>query len=79
MFYKKSAAALPPRSCGYPYKLCLLDDGDAGQLLALEVLERSAAAGGDVGHLVAQAHLLDLSLIHICCTSASRTDTRCRG
>ena len=48
-----------------PEKLCVLDDGDAGQLLALQILQRSAAAGGDVGHLVAQTHLL-----HSCCAVA---------
>ena len=41
--------------------LRVLDNGNAGQFLALEVLERSTAASGDVGHLVAQAHLLDSS------------------
>src|SRR5438067_13581471 len=33
--------------------------GDAGQFLALEEFEGGAAAGGDVAHLVGQAHLLD--------------------
>ena len=33
--------------------------GDARQLQTLEELERSAAAGGDVGHLVCKAQLLN--------------------
>ena len=32
---------------------------DAGQRLALDELERGAAAGADVGHLVGQPELLD--------------------
>ena len=35
------------------------EDGDAGQLAALEELERRAAAGRDVGHLVGEALLRD--------------------
>ena len=52
-----------------PEKLCVLDDCDARQFLALQILQRSAAAGGDVGHLVAQTHLL-----HSCCAVAAADD-----
>ena len=40
-------------------RLVVQQDGDAWQLAALEELERRAAAGRDVGHLVGQALLLD--------------------
>ena len=38
-----------------------MDNGNAGQLFAFQVFQGSTAAGGDVGHLVAQAHLLHSS------------------
>src|SRR5699024_1803232 len=41
--------------------LLVLQAGDARQFQALEELERTAAAGGDVGHLVRKAQLLNRS------------------
>ena len=40
-------------------KLFLVEAGDAGKLFALEEFKGSAAAGGDVGHLVAEAEIVD--------------------
>mmetsp|Transcript_11079 Transcript_11079/g.26960 ORF Transcript_11079/g.26960 Transcript_11079/m.26960 type:complete len:493 (+) Transcript_11079:174-1652(+) len=40
-------------------RLRLVEGGHAGEHLALEELERRAAAGGDVGHLVGEARLLN--------------------
>ena len=42
-----------------PQRLCIQQASHAGQLLAFHELQRSAAAGRDVGHLVGIAQLLN--------------------
>ena len=55
---EKGRGGLAAALCGFLKKSGLLDNGDAGQLLALQILQRGAAAGGDMGHLVGIAQLL---------------------
>ena len=49
-------------------KLLVLEASDAGKLQSLEEFERSAAAGGDVSHLIGIAESLN------CCCGVAAAD-----
>ena len=57
---EKAGGSLPPAFSDILYLLLLIvQTSDTGEYLAFEQFKRSAAAGGDVAHLVGKTELLD--------------------